>query len=473
MSRSIVIFDLDHGLLTASPAKLVAQAMRAMPDSPAGTLDAAEQLHRLADRTLGPVVGDVLVRGIARVLDGTPVSALRDAGRAASTSATDLVAPHANPLLAEHRGAGRRIVLTTYLPERAAAPIADALNADALVATTFAEEDGKLTGTVEGPVVWGRGKLEALRSWCALNDASLKRSYAYAGSIHDAPLLAEVRNPIVVDPDAALAGLAWLKGWPTRSLRAPAGVATVAGREIQDLLRPLSRPGLMPNARFEFHDLEHIPDEGPAIVCGNHRSYFDASAVGLAIMQRGRTARFLGKKEVFDAPLVGAAARWAGGIRVDRGTGSDEPLRAAATALEAGDLIMLMPQGTIPRGPAFFDPELKGRWGAARLAAMTKSPVIPLGIWGTEKVWPRSSRLPNLNPFNRPLVTVRAGPPVDLTYGDPDADTQRIMSAIADLLPEEAREHHEPTPEELARTYPHGYKGDPEAEDDRRPGTDT
>lgn len=134
---------------------------------------------------------------------------------------------------------------------------------------------------------------------------------------------------------------------------------------------------------------------------------------------------------------------------------------------------MLMPQGTIPRGPTFFEPELKGRWGAARLAAMSKAPVIPLGLWGTEKVWPRSSRVPNLNPLNRPLVTVCAGPPVPLTYDDPDLDTKAIMSAIVDLLPDEAKARHDPTPEELALTYPSGYKGDPDAEASRRPGSDT
>ena len=64
-----------------------------------------------------------------------------------------------------------------------------------------------------------------------------------------------------------------------------------------------------------------------------------------------------------------------------------------------------MPQGTIPRGPAFFEPKLKGRWGAARLHQMTGRPVIPIGLWGTEKVWPRSSRLPNvLNVTNPPTV---------------------------------------------------------------------
>ena len=172
--------------------------------------------------------------------------------------------------------------------------------------------------------------------------------------------------------------------------------------------------------------------------------------------------RFLGKKEVFDAPLVGQMATAMGGIRVDRGTGSDQPLEAAAEALAAGELVAVMPQGTIPRGPAFFDPELKGRWGAAKLAAMTKVPVIPVGLWGTEQVWPRSERLPNmLAVTDPPLVTIRVGRPVDLKYRSPDADTKRIMAALADLLPPESRAKRTPTAEELARTFPPGYDGDP------------
>ena len=135
-------------------------------------------------------------------------------------------------------------------------------------------------------------------------------------------------------------------------------------------------------------------------------------AMGLALAKRGRPVRFLGKKEVFDAPIVGQLARAMGGIRVERGTGSDEPLAEAALALEAGELVAMMPEGTIPRGKAFFDPVLKGRWGAARLAAMTGAPVIPVGLWGTEKVWPRSERLPNVLALrNPPTVTIRIGTP--------------------------------------------------------------
>jgi putative phosphoserine phosphatase/1-acylglycerol-3-phosphate O-acyltransferase len=137
-----------------------------------------------------------------------------------------------------------------------------------------------------------------------------------------------------------------------------------------------------------------------------------------------------------------------------------------------------MPQGTIPRGPAFFDPELKGRWGAAKLAAASGAPVIPIGIWGTEKVWPRSEKFPNiLNVLSPPTVSIVVGDPVEGLTGDLDADTALIMSAITALLPAEARQPHEPTPEELARTYPGGKVPSDtdeaaEHEADRRPGTD-
>ena len=78
------------------------------------------------------------------------------------------------------------------------------------------------------------------------------------------------------------------------------------------------------------------------------RSYFDPLAIGYLFGRRGRTVRFLGKKEVFDAPVVGDIATAMGGIRVDRGTGSEEPLVAAQEALAVGDMVAIMPQGTIP-----------------------------------------------------------------------------------------------------------------------------
>ena len=92
---------------------------------------------------------------------------------------------------------------------------------------------------------------------------------------------------------------------------------------------------------------------------------------------------------------------------------------------------------------------------------MSGAPVIPVGMWGTERVWPRSARLPNmLNVTNPPLITIRMGSPVELKGEDVDQDTKLIMKAITELLPPEAHEKRTPTPEELAKTYPAGQGAD-------------
>jgi putative phosphoserine phosphatase/1-acylglycerol-3-phosphate O-acyltransferase len=341
--------------------------------------------------------------------------------------------------------------------------------------------DGTYDGTLDGPFVWSAGKLAAVTEWARRHGVDLKDSYAYSDSVYDTPLLAAVGNPFVVNPDPRMMLMAAARRWPTLDLSAKSNgehVSSLAripvvNLELQRLALSFTHPLLFPYAKFHLTGIEHIPASGPAIIVGNHRSYFDPAAIAMAIARTDRTVRFLGKKEVFDAPVVGQIASAMGGIRVDRGTGSDAPLQAAADALENGDLVAIMPQGTIPRGRAFYDTDLKGRWGAARLAAMTKAPVIPVGLWGTEKVWPRSARLPNvLNVVTPPDVTVTVGGAVPLAHRSPDADTKRIMKAIMALLPPESRVHHEPSAEDIALAMPPGKKGDGTNETSRRPGKD-
>ena len=162
----------------------------------------------------------------------------------------------------------------------------------------------------------------------------------------------------MVNPDPRMVVLATARRWPIINLDVPPGVIKIPllGIEVQRLALQFARPELMPYVPFDIDGVEHIPAAGPAILVANHRSYFDPMAMSVAIASSGRTARFLGKKEVFDAPIVGQLATAIGGIRVDRASGSDEPLQAAADALAGGEMVAIMPQGTIPRGPAFFDP---------------------------------------------------------------------------------------------------------------------
>ena len=476
MGDAAAIFDLDRTLLRGASGPVISRALKSAGLLRDRTIPGESFVYRLFD-----VVGESrptieLARQAARFSKGWSQDVAREAGQLAAEELAEAVQPFARPLIDAHHDAGRVVVLATTSPYDLVKPLADRLGLDDVVATRYGVRDGAYDGTIDGLFVWGKGKLQAVRNWADERGVSLTDSYAYSDSWFDLPLLSAVGHPYAVNPDPRLLTQAVLRRWPVLHLDVPSGVVKVPvlGIEPQQALLAAAHPALVPYARFDIEGTERIPESGPAIIVANHRSYFDPLALGMALARRGRPVRFLGKKEVFDAPVVGQLAKAFGGIRVERGTGSDEPLLAAAVALEAGEIVALMPQGTIPRGEAFFDPELKGRWGAARLAQMTGAPVIPVGIWGTERVWPRSSRVPNvLNVTNPPLITIRVGPPVKLAGKSLDADTKKIMKAIVDLLPPEAHVKRTPTEEELRLTYPSGkIPTDGDHERTRRPGTD-
>jgi putative phosphoserine phosphatase/1-acylglycerol-3-phosphate O-acyltransferase len=454
-------FDLDRTLLQGASGPVISEALRASGVLPDRSVPGEGLLYQVFDLVGETRPSMMLTRMAARFAKGWHQDLVQAAGEKAAEQLAGAVQPFALPLIDDHRAAGRRLVLATTTPDDMIRPLADRLGFDDVVATRYGVDgDGRYDGTIDGEFVWGRGKLSAVRDWAERHRVALGNSWAYSDSYYDAPLLGAVGHPVAVNPDLRMLGVALVRRWPVVHLDVPAGVPKLPllGIEPQRLLQMLARPELLPWVRFDIDGVERIPAAGPAILAANHRSYFDPLALGMTLARRGRAVRFLGKREVFDAPVVGSLVRAMGGIRVERSTGSDRPLVEAAAALAAGELVAILPQGTIPRGPAFFDPELKGRWGAARLAAETKVPVVPIGLWGTEKVWPRSERLPRIwNVTNPPTVTIRVGDPVELKHRSAQADTRRIMAAIVDLLPPEARGRHEPTAEELARTYPPGH----------------
>jgi putative phosphoserine phosphatase/1-acylglycerol-3-phosphate O-acyltransferase len=454
-------FDLDRTLLLGASGPVVNDALREVGLAPPIRLPGERVLFRAYDLLGETLPSMALARVAAFVAAGWPAAAARRAGELAAERLEGLMAPYAKVLLEEHRAARTPVVLATTTPYDLVAAFADRLGFDDVIATRYAVgPDGRYTGRLASEFVWGFGKLRAVRRWAEGRGVSLRDCAAYSDSVYDAPLLSAVGRPHATNPDPRLALVALTRRWPVLHLDAPPGVPKCAGVEPFDVLAALARPELLaPFARFDLGCTDGIPRRGPAILAANHRSYFDVVAIGLVVARAGRPVRFLGKKEVFDAPLVGSVARALGGIRVDRGSGSEEPLREAARALRAGELVAVLPQGTIPRGRAFFSPVLTGRPGAARLAAATGAPVVPIGVWGTEAVWPRSSRLPRVCvPGRAPWVRVRVGEPFRPPGRDPVADTEAIMEAIASLLPPEAHVAREPSLEELLATVPPGMR---------------
>jgi putative phosphoserine phosphatase/1-acylglycerol-3-phosphate O-acyltransferase len=470
-------FDLDRTLLSGASGPVLSAALRDAGVISERSIPGEGFVYRLFDLVGETLPSMILTRQAARFAKGWERARVQAAGEKAADDLAAAVQPFARPLIDEHRVNGRALVLATTTPDDMIRPLAARLGFDDVVATRYGiDHEGRYDGTIAGDFVWGKGKLAAVRRWAADHEVSLEDSWAYSDSFYDHPLLRAVGHPTAVNPDPRLLALATVRRWPVLHLDVPEGVPKVPllNIEPQRLIQTVVRPEMMPWVRFDIDGVERIPEAGPAIVVANHRSYLDPLAIGATFARRGRAVRFLGKREVFDAPVVGQVARALGGIRVDRATGSDEPLLAAASALASGELVVILPQGTIPRGRAFFEPELTGRWGAARLAALARVPVIPLGLWGTEKIWPRSERAPRIwNVTDPPTVRIRIGDPIDLKLRSPAADTRRIMTAISELLPPEARQPHDPTPEELALTFPPGHDGVDAGETERRPGEDS
>lgn len=467
MGTAAAFFDLDRTLLLGASGPAISNALRRHGVLSPRSIPGEQLLFGLFN-TIGETLPAILLtRQGVRAAKGWSVEAVRAAAEEAGEELAELVEPFAIETIDEHRRAGRKLVLATTTPHDIVVPLAERLGFDDVLATRYRTTthqvgaDGRQVqvydGTIDGEFAWSTGKARLVSAWAMANSVELADSFAYSDSIFDVPMLSSVGNPVAVNPDPRMLAYATLRGWPRVWFNAPEGVPKPLGIELQQVLAAAARPELLPWINFDVEGLDNVPADGGVILAPNHRSYVDPLVVAHVADRLGRPARFLAKKEVTDTAIFGQLIKSLGTIRVDRGSGSDAPLREAAKVLRAGELVALFPQGTIPRGRAFFDPELKGRYGAVRLATDSEAPVVPVGIWGSEQVWPRHSKLPYLmNVANPPTVQVRIGKPYAPSGQDVESDTAELMAKICDLLPPEARHRHEPTDEELARTYPDG-----------------
>ena len=454
--RSAAIFDLDRTLLDGGSGPTISRIL-AKEGITSGEVPGQKLLYWIYNTFGENRASMVVAKQGARFAKGWKKAAVQSAGERVAIALQDVLQPFALAELAKHRKEERLLVLATTTPYDLVAPFAELLGMDAVLATRYDDTNGIYNGSIDGRFVWYSDKRDEVADWAAANNVDLAESYAYSDSRYDAPMLRSVGNPVAVNPDPRLRVLAELSRWEIRYLDAPPGVRRVAGVELQQLAFPFLQPELLLYADLTIAGEDNIPLEGPAIIAANHRSYFDPMAIGYALAKRDRPGRFLAKSELYKMPVVKQFMQSVGAVPVFRGTGSDEPLHAAAEALDAGEVVVILPEGTIPRGEKFFDPQLTGKSGVARLAALTKVPVLPMGLWGTEHVWPRNAKLPKfLNVKNPPAVSINIGAPVELAYKGVEEDLNTIMAAISAQLPPESQIKRIPTEAELAATHPKG-----------------
>jgi 1-acyl-sn-glycerol-3-phosphate acyltransferase len=177
--------------------------------------------------------------------------------------------------------------------------------------------------------------------------------------------------------------------------------------------------------------------DGGVIVAPNHLSWFDPPVVAYALWEADQPPRFLGKESVFRIPLFGRLISGAGQIPVYRETAdASAAIRAALAALQAGECVVVYPEGTITRDPDVWPKA--GKTGAVRMALMSGKPLVPMAQWGPNLVIGPYRKEFRLLP--RKTMRIRFGAPIDLSdLGTVDGHalgiaTDRLMDAITALL---------------------------------------
>jgi 1-acyl-sn-glycerol-3-phosphate acyltransferase len=178
--------------------------------------------------------------------------------------------------------------------------------------------------------------------------------------------------------------------------------------------------------RFTLVGTEHIPRTGGAVLAINHVGYFDFTYAGYAALPRKRVVRFMAKQEVFTHPVAGPLMRGMRHIPVDRKEGAAS-YRKALEALRSGELVGVFPEATISR--SFELKDFKS--GAARMAAAAKVPLVPVVIWGSQRVWTKD--VPKRLGRTRTPVTISVGEPIEASR-DAVATTALLRERMTALL---------------------------------------
>lgn len=180
--------------------------------------------------------------------------------------------------------------------------------------------------------------------------------------------------------------------------------------------------------KFERTGSENIPRTGGAVIAMNHIGYFDFSYAGYSALDVGRLVRFMAKKAVFEHRVSGPLMRGMKHIPVDRSAGADA-YRAAVEALQAGELIGVFPETTISQSFEL----LPFKSGAVRMAREAGVPVIPMVLWGSQRVWTKG--LPRQ--LWRPKVPIRidVGAPIPIAAdADVEAETATLRARMETML---------------------------------------
>ncbi|MFG2295760.1 lysophospholipid acyltransferase family protein [Streptomyces sp. NPDC048603] len=180
--------------------------------------------------------------------------------------------------------------------------------------------------------------------------------------------------------------------------------------------------------RIDMKGTENVPRKGGAVLVSNHIGYLDFIFAGLTARPSKRLVRFMAKESVFRHKVSGPLMRAMKHIPVDRAQG-EAAYQQALAALRGGEIIGVFPEATISQ--SFTLKSFKS--GAVRMAQEAGVPVIPVALWGTQRLWTKG-RPKDLRRSHIP-VTLRVGEPLEAPADQfAGALTRKLRGRVDELL---------------------------------------
>jgi putative phosphoserine phosphatase/1-acylglycerol-3-phosphate O-acyltransferase len=355
-----------------------------------------------------------------------------------------------------HQRKGHTVALASSATLFQAGPLAADLGIDHILCTKIDVVDGRLTGRLDGPVLWGRNKADAVAAFAAGSGIKLAESYGYANGDEDVEFLETVGRPRPLNPAPRLARVAADRGWPVqrfeargrpglipivRTAAALGGVATTLGVGLGiGLLNRSRRTAVnlvatvgpevalgLTGVEVRVEGEEHLWSDRPAVFVFNHQSSFDVIVIA-RLLRRDFTA--VAKAELAHDPRFAPLAALAGVAFIERGNRSQSRAAMAPVIekLRSGISLAMAPEGTRSATPT-LGPFKKG---AFHIAVQAQVPVVPVVIRNAGEIMWRASLV--ARPGTVGVVVLPPVPTEGLGPDDVDELTERVRRQFLDVL---------------------------------------
>jgi putative phosphoserine phosphatase / 1-acylglycerol-3-phosphate O-acyltransferase len=400
---------------------------------------------------------DLIGKG-ARMMRGSSLDDIDElAERLFAQKIIGRIYPEMREMVRAHMARGHTVVLSSSALTVQVEPVARFLGIDNVLSNKFeTDDDGRITGEVQRPIIWGPGKARAVQEFAAEHDIDLAESYFYADGDEDVALMYLVGNPRPTNPEGKLAAVAAKRGWPilrfsSRSaanplsqLRTVAGIASMvpiaAGALGVGVLARNRRTGVnfftstfgrtlltTVGINVQLIGRENLTAQRPAVFLFNHRNQADPLIAGRLVSDNFTS---VGKKELENDPVVGTIGRIMDAAFIDR----DDPQKAVEGLKKVEDLarkglsILIAPEGTR------LDTTEVGEFkkGPFRIAMSAGIPIVPIVIRNAEVIAARDS-----STFNPGTVDVAVLPPIpvdDWTHDDLPERIEQVRELYLDIL---------------------------------------